>query len=297
MSRMFALLLLCGLSSLARADCNDLYRQARATQDGARLEQLARRAARAPDCDRGFVRALRGRAAARLYNEVARALARGAAPETHENQLKRSLRLRRLWQALDLLGDIARDRRDYAEATRRYQEALEVIDDPAATPRPPRREMIGAIYAKAERARLLAKGYQPVPRSRSTRLPSGLGASSIRGFVPHRVALPITFDFDSTRFTDQGRLAADDLYDYLHVQGSPDIRLIGHTDPIGDAQYNLALSQRRAEAVRDYLIKLGYSGEIATEGRGESEPFAVDDPSRYTREERYRMDRRVELHR
>lgn len=57
-------------------------------------------------------------------------------------------------------------------------------------------------------------------------------------------------------------------------------RVIGHTDGIGDAAYNLALSQRRAETVRRLLIDDGVPAErITAEGRGEAEPLKRCDPS------------------
>lgn len=69
------------------------------------------------------------------------------------------------------------------------------------------------------------------------------------------------------------------------------IEVAGHTDSDGDAGYNQQLSQRRAEAVRDYLIAKGVSAErISATGYGEAEPIA----SNATREGKA-MNRRVEL--
>jgi outer membrane protein OmpA-like peptidoglycan-associated protein len=66
---------------------------------------------------------------------------------------------------------------------------------------------------------------------------------------------------------------------------------IGHTDSIGSDAYNLKLSTRRAEAVKDYLVSKGISARrIRVEGRGEAEPVA----SNATAEGRA-QNRRVEL--
>lgn len=56
------------------------------------------------------------------------------------------------------------------------------------------------------------------------------------------------------------------------------ISVIGHTDSTGSAEYNMDLSQRRADAVKSYLVSLGVDeGRITTEGRGEAYPVASND--------------------
>jgi outer membrane protein OmpA-like peptidoglycan-associated protein len=109
--------------------------------------------------------------------------------------------------------------------------------------------------------------------------------------------VPVQFQFDSTRFTAKGEQVVAYLLSYLLGEKLPKIRLIGHTDPKGDAGYNLGLSIRRAEAVRDYLVTGGYTGVVEVEGRGESEPFQPVDPQRFANnsEEKDQLDRRVEL--
>jgi OmpA-OmpF porin, OOP family len=67
-------------------------------------------------------------------------------------------------------------------------------------------------------------------------------------------------------------LMSDDLRDWTFV-------VEGHTDATGDEQFNLNLSQQRADAVRDYLVaKHGVDAErLPTRGYGPSQPF---DPAR-----------------
>ncbi|UOO83286.1 OmpA family protein [Uruburuella testudinis] len=51
------------------------------------------------------------------------------------------------------------------------------------------------------------------------------------------------------------------------------IRIVGHTDRLGSDTYNLALSQRRAETVRQYLIQRGVpAGVMSAQGMGEAQP-------------------------
>jgi outer membrane protein OmpA-like peptidoglycan-associated protein len=57
-----------------------------------------------------------------------------------------------------------------------------------------------------------------------------------------------------------------------------DILIVGHTDAVGTADYNQALSQRRATSVSNYLIAQGVSASrLRTAGRGEMEPIATND--------------------
>lgn len=50
------------------------------------------------------------------------------------------------------------------------------------------------------------------------------------------------------------------------------VRVVGHTDQLGNEQANEALSERRAETVKRYLADKGVPGDIVTEGRGERDP-------------------------
>lgn len=72
--------------------------------------------------------------------------------------------------------------------------------------------------------------------------------------------------------------AADTLRDLLAVlAGDSGLRLalIGHTDSVGTADYNRSLSQRRAEAVRDWLVQQGIAAaRLAVDGRGREQPIA-----------------------
>jgi outer membrane protein OmpA-like peptidoglycan-associated protein len=77
------------------------------------------------------------------------------------------------------------------------------------------------------------------------------------------------------------------------LKDNPTLRLeiVGHTDNIGDANLNLILSQQRAEAVRDYLLRQGIAAErLLATGRGGTQPVADNnDPQQRPR------NRRVEV--
>ncbi|MDP6436229.1 MAG: OmpA family protein [Gammaproteobacteria bacterium] len=69
------------------------------------------------------------------------------------------------------------------------------------------------------------------------------------------------------------------------------VEVAGHTDSQGDSDYNIGLSQRRAETVRDYLVTAGVDqNRVTARGYGEDEPVA----SNATPQGR-RQNRRVEL--
>jgi OmpA-OmpF porin, OOP family len=82
------------------------------------------------------------------------------------------------------------------------------------------------------------------------------------------------FGFDSATLTPEGKANLDSLLarvqEASHIQ---DIMITGYTDRIGSESYNLALSQRRAEAVRDYLASHGVSpAAMQVAGRGPADP-------------------------
>jgi outer membrane protein OmpA-like peptidoglycan-associated protein len=101
----------------------------------------------------------------------------------------------------------------------------------------------------------------------------------------------LLFDFDSDRLRAESRRNLDSLATSLASFGDSKLLLVGHTDSVGTASYNLDLSQRRAGAVADYLISRGVpAARLATSGRGETDPVAPND----TDADR-QLNRRVEV--
>lgn len=81
------------------------------------------------------------------------------------------------------------------------------------------------------------------------------------------------------------------LVTILKEQSQRTIRIDGHTDSSGEKSYNLDLSQRRADAVRDFLIENGIRAErITARGYGEENAVASNDTAEGRRE-----NRRVEV--
>lgn len=109
------------------------------------------------------------------------------------------------------------------------------------------------------------------------------------------VFLPIRFDFDSDRLDASGLREAISLSEFLKANYVGTITIIGHTDDVGDENYNLDLSLRRAESLAAFLVSDGVPTAITVVGKGEFEPPVVVDAAIYSIEEFRTIARRVEV--
>jgi OOP family OmpA-OmpF porin len=81
------------------------------------------------------------------------------------------------------------------------------------------------------------------------------------------------FAFDKSELRPEGKSMLDDLVSQLRGASFDQISVTGHTDRIGGSEYNQQLSDRRAAAVKDYLVgKNVAAGSIDAQGKGSSEP-------------------------
>ena len=84
----------------------------------------------------------------------------------------------------------------------------------------------------------------------------------------------VYFEYDRWKLRDEARQALRDNAEQL--QASPDsgaVTVVGHCDERGSEEYNLALGDRRAAAVKQYLMDLGVpSSRVSTMSFGESRP-------------------------
>ena len=281
----------------ARADCGDVARSLRTALAAHDLD-AARSHYEAVEGEFGCGDAFRARAARAVANLHARVaqerMAGGASLRSQRALLERGVGYARTWSLLAMLGGVAYDLRDYDGAARTYQEALMAINDEAETPEPPPRSDIEGIFARATQSRLLATRFSSAPTNRSGKA-DGLAAPGYRGFVPERVAVPIRFHTASAELTDLGLRHAEELARMLLEERPERIVLSAHTDERGAEAYNLDLSRRRGEAVRRLLRERGVTQPVEVLAKGEGKPFRVDDPENHTQEQRWRMDRRVEL--
>ena len=112
-------------------------------------------------------------------------------------------------------------------------------------------------------------------------------------FAESEVLHGVTFDFDSARLTPNARTILRNVAERLAYHHKTEVEISGHTDSVGSRAYNQRLSERRAEAVRDYLIELGVDAERLTAvGFGPEQPIASNDT-----EEGREVNRRIEIKR
>lgn len=101
----------------------------------------------------------------------------------------------------------------------------------------------------------------------------------------------IYFDFDSAEIKRESRAVLEAHAAYLNSNSDTSVVLSGHTDERGTKEYNLALGERRAEAVKQFLVVNDVRrGQIETVSYGEERPV-----NERSSEEAYSENRRVEI--
>ncbi|HEY7512894.1 MAG TPA: OmpA family protein [Vicinamibacteria bacterium] len=132
---------------------------------------------------------------------------------------------------------------------------------------------------KAARAQEEAEAVRKRAEAEITRLEAALG----RIAETQRTALGLTmnlgsdhlkFEFDKADLRPEDRELLSRIAGILMTAHDYTISVNGHTDDVGSGAYNQKLSERRAQAVRDYLVKAGLSEEIlSVQGHGKSLPL------------------------
>ena len=211
--------------------------------------------------------------------------------DTKRQKLTRALGFESHWRSHAELGKLDWSLGQYADAAAHLQRALNELSEGDQTHTAETSE-IEEIYELATAALALADKPVEMPKTRAGTA-GGIFTTSIRGFIVEEVSLPITFEYDSTNFDAVGEEYARALIDHITLTAPPWVKLGGHTDPAGSEQYNLTLSEQRAERVKSLLVESGYSGEIRVAGYGESKippaPPGIEPGS----DEHHRIARRV----
>lgn len=139
------------------------------------------------------------------------------------------------------------------------------------------------------------------------RQPVAIGVSAVRfqeaygkfqdclaGLLPYTFAdiakSTLYFEFDRVEFTPQTQTRLNQISTYLKADKDIDLMVIeGHTDSLGGRWFNQQLGKKRAEAVRDYLLKTGIDPKrVQTVSYGERKPVA-DNKSERGREKNRRV--------
>jgi outer membrane protein OmpA-like peptidoglycan-associated protein len=104
---------------------------------------------------------------------------------------------------------------------------------------------------------------------------------------------PIYFEFNKSNITQQGAFELDKLVQVLKDNDKLVIFAKSHTDKRGDDNYNLDLSERRAQSTVQYIISKGIdASRITGKGFGETEPKVACDKCT---EEEHAQNRRSEF--
>ena len=86
----------------------------------------------------------------------------------------------------------------------------------------------------------------------------------------------VAFESNSATITPRGRSVLDKLVTIVRRAPELSFEIGGHTDPIGDPQYNLQLSHKRAEAVRQYFVNRDLHNRFSAVGYGSARPLSTD---------------------
>ncbi|MBN2496138.1 MAG: peptidoglycan-associated lipoprotein Pal [Deltaproteobacteria bacterium] len=154
-------------------------------------------------------------------------------------------------------------------APERYRAAGELIGRCRALERAGRGDRAGAVLLAARRtlergkwdcelqraAQAASPAKERAPEEPPEREAIDLDAEAGTGLVT------VYFAFDRALLSDEARQALQRNYDFLERHASLAVRIEGHCDERGSTEYNLALGERRALAVRNYLIQLGIQPE------------------------------------
>lgn len=158
-----------------------------------------------------------------------------------------------------------------------------------------RRNVIGFLLALAATAALAQtgpQGYLTDTNGQIVRSGTGLcwhtgywtPANAVEGCDPVVKAAPVgtkvtlqadtLFDFDKSTLKPEGKAALDNVIKSAKGMKVEIFAIVGYTDRIGTKEYNLALSDRRAAAVKAYFVSQGISEDvIITQGRGKANPI------------------------
>ncbi len=109
------------------------------------------------------------------------------------------------------------------------------------------------------------------PTVREATLPGPVRSTTVPKESPLK---DVFFDYDTSLLTEDAKGILHENLAWLRANPRTQITVEGHCDERGTAEYNLALGERRAKAVRDYLVAAGIEGgRVRTVSYGKERPF------------------------
>ncbi len=146
----------------------------------------------------------------------------------------------------------------------------------------------GAAGAPLESGDPGATGLGPLGSVASSQLPPGVVPGSQED-LEYSVGDTVLFGFDSTVVPSSGQTTLQGQAAWLQQYPQVDVTIEGHADERGTREYNLALGERRATAVKNYLAALGVEpNRMLTVSYGEERPADAG-----TTDEAYARNRRA----
>ena len=105
-----------------------------------------------------------------------------------------------------------------------------------------------------------------------------LNAQTTGTEITIRLPGSVLFDFDSAQIRPDAERTLSEVAEVLKAYAQRPMRIEGHTDSVASDDYNLKLSERRAQSVQAWLVSRGgVKAAFATRGWGESKPAATND--------------------
>jgi outer membrane protein OmpA-like peptidoglycan-associated protein len=116
----------------------------------------------------------------------------------------------------------------------------------------------------------------PPPPPEPCHAPAGFQVDANCKIIEQKLVVrAVDFEFNSLRLTAPARDTLDEVSAALMKQPEMQVEIQGYTDSIGTDAYNLGLSQKRADAVKEYLVSKGLSSSTLTaKGYGKADPIA-----------------------
>jgi outer membrane protein OmpA-like peptidoglycan-associated protein len=139
-------------------------------------------------------------------------------------------------------------------------------------------QQAAAEHQKADQATQQAEQYRQEREAELQQLQQALGQiaetrRTAMGLVMTLDSKSIRFDFDKATIKPEYRDILNRIAGILMALKGYSVAVYGYTDDVGTQAYNLQLSKRRAEAVRDFLVQAGISKTImSAKGYGKSDP-------------------------
>jgi len=229
-----------------------------------------------------------------LLRSVRRLNARMARLGQQTEQLNR--RVAAVEQQSQILGQQALQAASSAKAAAQQRDEAKQSEENSAAQAQSAMQAAATAQQQANQATQKAEEYRKQREEELQQLQQVLGQIA----ETHRTAMglvmtlgekSIRFDFDKAEIKPQYRDTLNRIAGVLMTLKQYSIYVYGYTDDVGTKEYNLKLSARRAQAVRDSLIQAGIKrGVVTTKGFGKSDPRVKGETS-----EARSANRRVEI--